>query len=417
MVWDQKNAVLRRPAGLQVVGQAFSPFIDLQAPLAAAVRWQGRIPITFGPWPLSEFRVPVRGWYLNNAQLRVALPKDYMISLSLEVMQGNLLLASVPILFGGVQSKVVAAGSDDLNSDDWCAANGAIPAGATGWLRYDVTVATAGILSVSSFIGNMQVSSMGGSGTWFATTGAATGNVNAAGPMPAAGGTAVGGGFAPLCLAGLLGKYDYQRTSMFIIGNSRDAGVEGMQIACINMNIPVVNFGYSGTGVIQWAAIPLNCLKTVMYCTDVFIGDPINDLRYGTTLADAQAAYTTLISRVKSVNPNIRIWGKKCLPHTTSTDAWATVENQAPSGAWSAWPGSARDLYNTWIDTLVGTSLFGVLDPCVALEAGGSGASGKWIPLSTTDGLHEINANYVNEAVLFGHQLLSKGFIPNTGKY
>ncbi len=163
MPWDQKNAVLRRANKLQIMGQAFSPFISGQSTLATAQCRQGRFPIDFGPWPTTEFRVPVRGWYHNASQVKTNLPKDYTVSLSLEIMQGNLLLASVPILFGGTQSKVVVAGSDDQNSDDWCAVNGPIPAGAFGWLRYHVTVDSAGMLDVNSVISNSPISALHGS--------------------------------------------------------------------------------------------------------------------------------------------------------------------------------------------------------------------------------------------------------------
>ncbi len=406
----------RLPAKLQIVGQAVAPFINGQSALATAVRWQGRIPVISGPWPTSEYRAPVRGWYMNNVLARTNLPKDYTVSLALEVLQGTMVTASAPILFDGVQSKVVVAGSDDFNSDDWCAVNGPIAAGAHGWLRYDVTVETAGMLSVSGFLANFPVSALAGFNAWFATNGAATGNVNGVGAMPSTGGTIASGGLAPLCLAGMLGKYDYQRTSMLIIGNSRDAGSASMQIACIDMGIPVVNFGYAGSTAVQWGAFTPAMLATAAYCSDVFIGDCINDLQGGTSVAVIQAAYVSLIGKLKAINPALRIWGKKCLPQSDSLDGYVTTVNQTPK-SWSLPPSSQRDQYNAWLDTLVGPSLYGVLDPCVGIESGGSGASGKWVPFSTTDGLHQVAANNPSEAVLFRQQFLAQGGIPNTGVY
>ncbi len=240
--------------------------------------------------------------------------------------------------------------------------------------------------------------------------------MNATGAMSTTGGTALTGALVPLCLAGMLGKYNYARTSMFIIGNSRDAGPCGMQVACTAMKIPVVNFGYNGSTIAQWAAWPTSSFTTAQYCTDAMIGDCINDLSAGASLATVQTAFNAIVTKLKAVNPTIRIWGKKTLPNTDTSDAYATVANQTGrTGA--VYPGSVRDLYNAWLDTLVGVSIYGLMDPCVALEYGGSGASGKWVPLSTTDGLHEIGINYINEGVLFRQQFLAQGGISNNGAY
>ncbi len=496
MVWDKKNTILRRAAKLQLMGQGIIAYSAGGGNLATAMRMQGRIPIFFGPWPTKEWRLPVDGFYVPGAITLTNLPKAYACNFSLELQNAAGSIASVPILWGGSQQKVINPGDALSLSDDWCATNGPIPAGTRGFLRYDISVPTAGILTCANAWAPNAGPSLG-LAYWFTTNGAATGNVNGVGQFPGAGS---GGNqlLPPIVLRAMLGTYDNLRTSALLLGDSRVAGVAtGTQDnysgktyltrAMYDLNVPYVSFAFSGTNLSQWAALAAPAYAIAAYVSDIFIGFPINDITAGRTAAQIKADYTTLIGTLKGINPAAKIWLVKPEPHTntltqaassvtssgttatfvipdtsklveggtvvvagatpaayngtfnglhivdantftvtfaggaspatgaiTVHDGWSTAANQTPT-AGCEYPSSIRMDVIAWMDTLVGVSVTGVLDPNVVAEV--NGGSGIWPPNGTLDGLHAGDQMNTTESIEVKKQLLSKGFIPNTGTF
>lgn len=68
------------------------------------------------------------------------------------------------------------------------------------------------------------------------------------------------------------------------------------------------------------------------------------------------------------------------LPRTTSTDSWATIENQTPATGFE--PGGVRDVVNTWI-----AASGRAIDAISAVSIGSA-----WIPGFSSDGTHPTDA-------------------------
>lgn len=96
------------------------------------------------------------------------------------------------------------------------------------------------------------------------------------------------------------------------------------------------------------------------------------------TAGQIQASYTTAVQWMRSQGI-VKVYAAKILPRTTSTDSWATEENQTPMTGFE--PGGVRDVVNAWF---VSSGLFnGVLDTCTPVANGS-----VWKASKTTDGAH-----------------------------
>jgi hypothetical protein len=505
MVWDQKNAVLRRPTKLQLAQVQITPYSS-GVGLLTGVLAQGRIPIKAVPWPINKVVQPVVGFTCPGNGTRVNIAKAQTLKFWVEVMAGSSLV-SIPITWTGSETKIVNPGDELALSDDWCLLNGAIPAGASWWMRWEASVATAG--SGGFLFSALQQS--GGTGsqfaqaTWWYNAGVPSqDNMAGTGPLVGTGSSGNTSG-APNTIHSVLVAYDYQRTSALLLGDSKfvgsgtpnargnpDGGASHISNALAQMNIPYINYGFAGTTMQGWSQVSAAAWAMAAYVTDVVIGYPINDINTGSpTLANLQSWFNTLVAKLLSINPTLRIWVVQCEPGTNTkqyavtqatssgtvatlsmadtsgltvggklsvtgatpiaynvtaatiteivpnvsvsynfaggtspatgtvvaTDAWSTTANQTPR-AGCEYPTSTLVSYKAWITSLksLGT-IFGILDPNVVVEAGGSGQSGKWTIGSTGDGIHELEWSYIACVYAFKSQYLAQGGIPNTGVF
>jgi hypothetical protein len=118
-----------------------------------------------------------------------------------------------------------------------------------------------------------------------------------------------------------------------------------------------------------------NRLAYLAPCTDVILSLGINDLFVtagSVTLAQMQGFATTVIGLL--TRRGLRVWLATLLPHTTSTDNWATTANQAPYNADHA-AGGLRSQYNDWLRT-VPAGAFGLIERADAVESARN--SGLW---------------------------------------
>lgn len=495
------NSLVRRPAALQIIGQ------DIRQPntglgLTTAVEAEGRIPLGPFPFPLYELRVPVSGKYLTSAFAVANIPKIHTMQYAIELING-IATTAPSALFGGNATKVVNPGDAWSTSDNWVAVNGVIPANTPMNVKYNCKVPTAGIVTAPDL---SQAKGLSGpyaaTCQWYAAGATNPNSINSVGAISTVG--ASGNQLAPpQIVTAVLGKFDYLKTSAFIIGNSKFTGTgngvttdqfsgkSAISRALYDLRIPSASVALAGTTVAQWAGVDPVAYELAGYTDNVIIGDPINDIvTGGATLAQIQANYTTLVGKIRAINPTVNIWITQPEPATTTqsftitsltsvsttatatvadtstfttgdsivitgatptayngtytitvvngttftytfaggtspatgspvfTDGYTTVARQTGQ-AGAVFPGSVRDQFLAWLPTQITSGLLikGILDGNPAVEQGGTGASGKWKPRKTLDGLHDTDQGYTDEAALFKSNLLAGGIIPNTGAF
>lgn len=136
-------------------------------------------------------------------------------------------------------------------------------------------------------------------------------------------------------------------------------------------------------------------LRLAKYCTHAIVHVGTNDLAAGQTFANLQASLTELIGLLNDYG--LKSYVCTIPPRTSSTDAFATVENQtsAAPGDAAFGPNSHRSKANDWLRSKP-PGVIGVFDTGAICES--SVNSGKWkvtTPPATTDGIHpkaEIHA-------------------------
>lgn len=325
----------RRAAALQIIGQ------DIRQPntglgLTTALETEGRVPFGPFPFPVTELRMPVMGKYLTSAFAMANLPKTHTVKFAVELVNG--VASTAPsVLFSGATSKAVAPGDAFLLSDDWVAVNGQIPANTPCQLKYNVTVPTAGIVTSPDL---SQARGLSGPYAatlqWYASGAVNPNSVNDVGPISTAG--ASGNQLAPpQIVTAILGKFDFLKSSAFIVGNSKFTGTgvgvatdqfsgkSAISRALFDLKIPSASIALAGTTVLQWANVDVSAYALAAYTDNVILGDCINDLV--TSLASAttiQGYYATLIAKIRTVNPTVNIWITMPEP-ATNTISYSTA--------------------------------------------------------------------------------------------
>jgi len=157
--------------------------------------------------------------------------------------------------------------------------------------------------------------------------------------------------------------------------------------------IPFANYGVSGTT--AQANQPANLPKTLALiaacgATHVLVNWGVNDCAASRTLLQMQTDLTAIWNGF--VTNGQKVIQSTITPRTTSSDSWATVENQAPSGADFTGSPSVRANLNNWLRGRP-TPLSAYLDVADASESARD--SGLWQVNTawtndayTTDGLH-----------------------------
>lgn len=125
-------------------------------------------------------------------------------------------------------------------------------------------------------------------------------------------------------------------------------------------------------------------LKVAKYGTHAFVNLGRNDINADVSLATLQARAVRLWTYLASLG--LYVYAPTVTPHTTSSDSFATVENQTITSA----PREAiRVAYNAWVRTLP-APLSGYFEAADAVESARD--SGKWKANYTPDGLHPAGA-------------------------
>jgi len=196
--------------------------------------------------------------------------------------------------------------------------------------------------------------------------------------------------------------------SVALIGDSRTRGQNDSQTnsysndlghsgRVIGRSFNYVNLGANGETA-RFAHIQYAKRLTISkYCQYAVISYGINDFNAGRTVGEVVADVNAMIDRLKTVSPKIKAICCTIAPHTTSTDSFATLVNQA---LFSVQENSNRILYNNSLRT--SPKMFCVWDLAQVVES--SIDSGFWkSPGYTVDGLHEsqlANIVLLNSAIL-----------------
>lgn len=116
-------------------------------------------------------------------------------------------------------------------------------------------------------------------------------------------------------------------------------------------------------------------------CTAALVQLGSNDIFSGRSAAQVQTDLQTIYARLRALGIN-RIYQTTVTPRTTSTDSWATVNNQTTTNAGHE---AARVTLNAWIraNTAGITGYFEIADVVESARD-----SGKWKAGSTADGIH-----------------------------
>lgn len=122
--------------------------------------------------------------------------------------------------------------------------------------------------------------------------------------------------------------------------------------------------------------------QVYQYADVALVGLGINDFMSGSTDVQIRASLETLWEEL--VERGLRVWQTTITPRSTSTDSWATVENQTALNM----PG--RGTLNDYIRTIP-SPLTGIVEIADVVESARN--SGKWKAAYTADGLHPATGN------------------------
>ena len=196
-----------------------------------------------------------------------------------------------------------------------------------------------------------------------------TANADITGALTAPGGTS--GHHAP-CIA-VLGQPSVAAPSVIIFGSSSGFGMGDSQAApyyalgyasraLSAAGIPHVRASVSGDKLINFNNLNTYRLEALADsgCTHVQLQLGSNDLTSNATLQQMKDRYMAACDKIAAIMP--RIISVTATAVTTSTDSWATLENQKPVAS-----DSIRQAYNAWLKTKPHSAINMVLDPCARL--------------------------------------------------
>jgi lysophospholipase L1-like esterase len=151
-------------------------------------------------------------------------------------------------------------------------------------------------------------------------------------------------------------------------------------------------FTSPGDGICNWQARDYGRLAYLgkSGCTSAIIAIGINDITGGRTAAQMQAAYLQLAAQLKGAG-FAGAYLTTMMPAATSTDGFATLAGQTPTGD------AVRQAVNAWART-VPAPFDGCIDVAAAME---SGTSGKWV-VNGTPGYATIDGKHPTES---GHAI------------
>ncbi|AIK68532.1 hypothetical protein Lo5R7ANS_62 [Mesorhizobium phage vB_MloP_Lo5R7ANS] len=338
----------------------------------------------------------------NITSLQIELPNWYWIRSSAGPEQGSggniTYSASIEypegvftqVLFGGATSGV-CADNTALLSD---AVAVTIPDGASFWVRTYAN-AVGAIVFLEGNVGYSQRDAANGELYEYAASGITNKTM---------GGTLVDNGatsnpiFRPTAIVA-----QTRKPSVLIIGDSRDWGFTdthdgsgdlGDLARSIGPSYGYINAACAGDKFSAFNTASARRRELQQYVSHVIIGDAINSLRSGGSGQNKTAAtvLAELQTTLEFFTDKVRFTTTCGGPQTTSTDSWATLENQTYNANWQQ-----VVAYNDAIRAGVANSA-GFFEIADWVES--SRNSGKWwvngtALATTTDGLHATQASYL----------------------
>lgn len=129
------------------------------------------------------------------------------------------------------------------------------------------------------------------------------------------------------------------------------------------------------------------------HCDVAICGYGTNDFGLGNASFDKVKTNLLNIWRALKMR-GLKVYQSTITPWTTSTDSWATPENQIfKNASHTGGPGTPRTLLNDWIRAGGDGVLDGFIDAADVVES--SRNSGLWKPGTTTDGIHPNTAAHL----------------------
>lgn len=320
---------------------------------------RSRMPIWIGSADMSELKLVFLGWYTENISFFENYPNAYSIVKCALEKDGA--TSSVPVTFGGLRTKTIAAGDTDITSDSISPDAFGLSKFTRGdkyWVRLEVSVSAAGqhlprgdliytsygaavglAIDPASFVGGVVdgYGSMSFVSGWqnfqYPLTPIVIGRPMASAVHPVAIGDSIISGATDTTAAN--GGFGWSRSLTDADGVSNPRG--GLKIGTSGGTGAAWN---SGTYAKPQALLKYATVAVEEFGTNVFIT--------AQPASVAQAILDPIWTKLAA--EGLPIVRTKLVPRTTSTDSWATAANQTPSNA--AWlsGGGARAL-NDWIDT------------------------------------------------------------------
>lgn len=162
--------------------------------------------------------------------------------------------------------------------------------------------------------------------------------------------------------------------------------------------VPSVKYAASGLflSTVTYANMP-RLWSYIPFCTHFVQQAVTNDIGNGASLASMQALILAQAAAVKKVvgpyGKPVKFYVAKCLPRTTSGNNFIDALGQTFVAGYTV--GGIRDQFNDWLDTQVGVTIDGTIDPNVYAEDPAN--HGKWVTngaafYPTVDGIHPSTA-------------------------
>lgn len=323
---------------------------------------------------LKALTLAFPNWYITDSTyLETGAGAAATITASIEYPAG----AFTQVKFSGSASGSIADGAtllSDVVSVD-------MPDGAIFWVRTYLTC-TAGIVysaAAGETSPGISGSEIGVSGITDKTMGGAIGDST--------------GVYAPIVILGTAIQPSiaiHGDSRAFGSGDSEDGSQDSGNLQrTLSDRFVIVNLSKSGDRAAKLANGYTKRNAVADYCTHVIVQTGTNDIRSdGRTAAQVRADNET----VAALYPTKTVFGATVEPISTSTDSWATIANQTPTGN-----NSERIAYNNLVRAGL-TGFAGFFDLADVAES--SRDSGKWKVTGsafgyTVDGVHPCRAGYL----------------------
>jgi len=367
---DLGNATTTRTTTRLVATRGETNIVQITASTADRVRFTGRSQHKIGGQAVSQIGASFANWVLDTSRNENSVPNAVSVKAHIEIPGAP--TPVVQLLFSAATSGSMPAGSIDFPSD---LANATafgfkddIPAETVFYCVTEYTVGSGEFYPAAvapqepgeaATYGNGAASQIGTAGS---LTNQSGGAVTTAMPMPAA----------------IIGKFTSPFPSVILFGDSivfgsddggpsvvgGGGGVLGGGIfarACWNAAIPFARQARTGTTALQATTNYTKQAGMWKYASHFLCNLGTNDLNGGQTAAQTQTSLRTLWTAAKAEDIQ-RVEQVLIMSRTTSTDSWATVENQTPMTGFET-GGTKKDALNTLLIANVGANgLNAVLD-------------------------------------------------------